>query len=99
MSKEHTNDEFNYESMQDSRSIVKYLEAVAQGFDSGRLLFCSGKNELLLKPQGMLQFLLKARRKDGQVKVSLKVSWKEERRSSKEPVELMIQTGEGAQDG
>jgi len=94
MSKERANDEFTYESMQDTRSIVKYLEAVAQGFDSGRLLFCSGKNELLVKPSGLLQFLLKARRKDGQVKVNIKVSWKEDRHKGKETSPLLIQPGE-----
>lgn len=77
MTKNKNLNSFEYESVQDTGSIVKYLESLAQGFESGRLLFCSGKKELILKPQGLLNFAVKSKRKDGQVKVELKIGWKE----------------------
>jgi amphi-Trp domain-containing protein len=86
MSRTKTTDDFSYESTQDSRSIVKYLQALGEGFDSGRLLFVSGTDEMILKPRGLLQFVLKARRKDGKVKVSAEISWKE-RKSAKDSEE------------
>lgn len=70
-------DEFEHESIQDVASIVKYLEAITQGFQTGRLLFCAGKKELVLKPQGTLKFAVQAKRKGDRVKFSLNVGWNE----------------------
>ena len=69
--------EFQHESMQDPESVIHYLEALSEGFRAGRLLFCWGKNEMVLKPQSLLDFGVKARRKDGRVKVTLRIAWKE----------------------
>jgi len=69
--------EFEYESLQDTESIVTYLESIAAGFRTGRLLFCWGDQEMVLRPEGLLDFEVKARRKDGRVKVDLRIGWKE----------------------
>jgi amphi-Trp domain-containing protein len=69
--------EFEYESLQDTDSIVAYLETIAAGFRTGRLLFCWGDQEMVLRPGGLLDFEVKARSKDGRVKVDLQISWKE----------------------
>lgn len=69
--------EFEHESLQDPESIAKYLEAIEQGFRSGRLLFCSGDRELVLKPHGLLAFAVKAKRRNGRVRITLEVDWKD----------------------
>jgi amphi-Trp domain-containing protein len=82
--------EFEHESIQDPESVVHYFEALGRGFEAGRLLFCWGKKELVLKPNSLLSFGVKARRKDGEVKVSLKISWKEPEKIEAEKEPLII---------
>lgn len=94
MSKSKSPSEFTFESLQDSESIVTYLEAVAKGFKNSHLLFCSGKQELLLYPQGLLRFAVRAKRKDGQVKVGLEVSWRESGTQQPPEQKLVISAGE-----
>ncbi len=90
--------EFQHQSIQDPGSIVEYLEALASGFRSGRLLFCSGKKELILKPHGLLKFAVKAKNKDASTKVTLTVSWKDGRRSLADTESLKIDSSPDADD-
>ena len=72
-------DEFKHESLQDCDSIVKYLSAISEGFQSGQLMLANGDNrQMVIRPTGLLRLDLKARRKDGRIKLSVKVSWKEQ---------------------
>ena len=84
--------EFGHRSIQDPGSIVAYLEALASGFRNGRLLFCSGKRELILKPQGLLKFAVKAKNKGGSTKVVFTVAWKNGRRKLAESEPFTIES-------
>jgi len=70
--------EFRHESLQDCESIVKYLKALMEGFESGHLQLANGGEPIVLEPTGLLKLDLKARRKDDRNKLSIKVSWKDE---------------------
>ncbi|MBD3403903.1 amphi-Trp domain-containing protein [candidate division GN15 bacterium] len=71
--------EFKHESLQDCDTIVKYLNAIGEGFQSGHLTLANGDGrEMEVRPSGLLKLDLKARRKDGRIKLSLKVTWKEQ---------------------
>jgi amphi-Trp domain-containing protein len=84
--------EFDHESLQDTESIGKYLEALANGFRSGTLQFSSGKKAIRLTPTGLLELSLKVKRKSGEARLNLNVAWKEpKKRKAEEP--LKIQTG------
>jgi amphi-Trp domain-containing protein len=96
MTKAKSPTEFDYDSLQDPESIGTYLDALSKGFNSGRLLFCAGKHEMLLHPQGLLKFAVSAKRKDGQVKLNLDVSWKERKRKKTE--EKLVIRSNGAED-
>ncbi|MBA4356383.1 MAG: amphi-Trp domain-containing protein [Humidesulfovibrio sp.] len=67
---------FVFESVQDAASIRKYLEAVMEGLDKGRLVVTTGAEEFVLEPAGLLNFTVKARRLGGQGRLSLAISWK-----------------------
>ncbi len=73
-------DSFTYESIQDREMIAKYLEALNEGFATGKLLFGSKHKQMNLEPQGLIRFDVVGRRKDGQIKLKLKFSWKEEKK-------------------
>jgi amphi-Trp domain-containing protein len=86
--------EFDHESLQDTESIGKYLEALAAGFRTGALQFSSGKKAIRLRPSGLLELSLKVKRKSGHARLHLNVAWREPKKEKKsdEPP-LKIQTG------
>ncbi|MEW6262063.1 MAG: amphi-Trp domain-containing protein [Thermodesulfobacteriota bacterium] len=70
-------DRFKHESLEDSESIVKYLNALREGFEKGVLLFSSESKRLTIKPHGLINFDMEARRKGDDIKVTLKFRWSE----------------------
>ncbi len=72
-----TDEEFIFESLQDKESIAKFLDALNNGFSKGKLMLGSKKKSLLLEPQGIIKFDVEGKRKNGQIKLKLKFSWKE----------------------
>jgi amphi-Trp domain-containing protein len=76
MAKEKESD-FRHESLQDSVSIEKYLEALNGGFSSGQLKFSNEDGEIVLKPNGLVNFEVRASRRNDRAKLTLKFSWKD----------------------
>jgi amphi-Trp domain-containing protein len=74
-----TIDEFKHESLQDSQTIAKYLEALKEAFRTGVLEFSDDRGRLQLQPSGLLGFEIDAKKKGGQVKIKLKFAWREDR--------------------
>lgn len=85
--------EFYHDSLQDTASIGKYLEALAEGFQSGNLEFSSGKKAIRMHPSGLLELSLKAKRKNGEARLRLEVAWKEPKRRKESQPPLKIQPG------
>lgn len=69
--------EFRHESLQDNQSIIKYLDALLEGFKKGELTFKQPPDFIVLNPEGLIQLEIKAQRKTSKSKLSLKFSWKE----------------------
>lgn len=69
---------FKHQSMQDPQSIVRYLAALKDGFGSGALVFSTNGKRLVLKPQGLVNLEVEAKRKGEGIKLSLKFRWNEE---------------------
>lgn len=82
-------DEFRHESIQDTESIRNYLQALLDGFENGRILFGTRKKKLILEPHGLLNLSVKARRKNKEVKVSVKISWVEDKDSREAGQDLL----------
>lgn len=88
--------EFRFESLQDSESIAKYLEALKEGFSNGRILLGNQQKKMILEPDGLLKFDVKAKRKRDKIKLSIICTWKEsgeERKPNDEA--LTIETTNG----
>jgi len=84
-------DEFKHESIQDTELIIKYLKALTEGFQNGKLLFGTRQKKFILEPNGLLRMGVSAKRKDRKVKINLKVSWtegKEGKDLSLDPLEI-----------
>jgi len=68
---------FKHESLQDTASILAYLDALRESFAKGALVLTSKEKELVLQPKGLIRFDIEAKRKDSQRKLTLKFSWKD----------------------
>jgi amphi-Trp domain-containing protein len=69
--------EFEYESMQSRESIQTFLQSLLDGFANQCISLKSDRDEIILSPQELLNFTIKARRKGLKNKLTLKISWKE----------------------
>lgn len=67
---------FEYDSYQDNESIMKYLQALQDGFENKRLVFTSENREIVLKPEDIVRFAVRAVQKEGKSKIEIKISWK-----------------------
>ncbi len=86
-----SDERFKHESMQDTESILKYLDALRSGFETGQIVFSSKTNEVILEPEGLVQFELDAKKKGNRRKLILKFSWKEESEETVKDDSLMIE--------
>lgn len=86
-------DEFRFESMQDRRSIEKYLNALMAGFLNGKIILGNQDQRMVLHPDGLIKLEVKAKKKGDRVKLTLISSWKESKEDKKPPKdELIIET-------
>lgn len=69
-------EKFEFESLQDSKSIKSFLESLTEGLERGRIELSTNGEEILLTPQSLLRFKVKAKRKKGESQIALKISWK-----------------------
>ena len=67
---------FVFESMQDAASIRTYMEAVMDGLAGGRLEVSAGEQQFTLEPAELLTFTVRARKRGGEGRLSLTISWR-----------------------
>ncbi|WP_027184519.1 amphi-Trp domain-containing protein [Desulfovibrio inopinatus] len=70
-------DRFKYESLQDRKNMAEYLRALADGFDSGHIVFTRKDAELIMSPLGLVEFVVEAKNREGRMKLNLKFGWRE----------------------
>jgi len=70
---------FEFDSVQDEKSIQAFLAALTDGFGKGRVVLRSDSEEITLNPGALVSFSVKAKRKDGESKMTIKISWKDAR--------------------
>jgi amphi-Trp domain-containing protein len=90
---------FSYESVQDRETIVRYLTALAEGFEAGTLTFHWKDKEVVFRPDGLLTFSMEAKRKESQHKLTFKIGWTEGRARPSESGPLVIGRGGPSEDG
>lgn len=67
--------DFTFSLLCSADKIAEHLEALAQAVRKGDVVFQSGKKELLLKPDGEIDFFLKAYRQGPRNKISFDIKW------------------------
>lgn len=81
---------FKHESLEDSKSIVKYLQALQEGFEKEALLFASDNRRLVVNPSGLINMEVEAKRKGDDIKLTLHFRWSEDdsRDTKKQPLNI-----------
>jgi amphi-Trp domain-containing protein len=74
--------QFEFESYEDTESVQRYLQSLLDGFRNGRITLNSDKECVVLSPRGLIQFQVKVEKKSRQNKLSLKLYWKEAERAA-----------------
>lgn len=69
---------FRHDSLQDTKSIGKILQAVTEGIDKGKLVFSDEDDKIVMKPDGLLELKLTASQEDNRQRVNIRISWQEE---------------------
>jgi len=71
---------FEFDSVQDPKSIQDFLLALTEGFAKGRIVMRSEAEEIVLSPSALMGFSVKAKRKDNESKINIKIVWKDTRK-------------------
>jgi len=72
--------QFKYASVEDRVSVVKFLEALSQGFSEGMLVLSLDDKQIELEPGEILDFEVSAKWNDDEARVIMKIAWKEKTR-------------------
>ena len=70
--------EFQHESLQDRRSVVKYLEALAEGIRNGTINLSNQGGDISLTPEGLMNFEIRASHRRDRATFSIRCTWKQD---------------------
>jgi len=68
---------FEHESIQDKHSIQQFFNTLVDGIEKGRIILSAEKDQTLLAPAELIRFSIKAKKKNGKSKLSIKLTWKD----------------------
>jgi len=70
-------EKFVFDSLQDARTIGDFIETLRLGFEKGQLTLSSGEEQIQLAPRGLLSFSVKAKKKNDESKITIRIAWKD----------------------
>jgi amphi-Trp domain-containing protein len=73
------NDTFKYHTAADPAELARYLAVLAEGVKAGAMTVAEGHMSFTINPRGLIDMGIKVRRQQGRTRVSLELSWAEER--------------------
>lgn len=74
---------FQHESLEDGKSISAYLQAVREGFAQGTLRLSDQDGAIVLQPDGLVNFEVRATQRRGRAKLTMTFSWREADKAEK----------------
>lgn len=73
------NNRFEFETIQDPAALRDQLASILDGLAKGRLTLATEDQEIVLVPGPLLKVSVKAKRKDDESRLSVKITWKDVR--------------------
>ena len=77
-------DKFVFDSLQDSDTIKDFLSSLTDGFDKKSITLSTNGDEIELTPNGLLSFMVKAKKKGSSNRLSIKIAWKDSHKGKKD---------------
>lgn len=68
--------EFTVELLGDRAMVIKYLEALREGFADSRIILGSKKTQLVFEPNELINLKIKGSCQNGENKISVKIYWR-----------------------
>lgn len=81
---------FEHESLQDRDSILRYLHAIGEAIQQGKVSLASNSTKFVLETPPLLKFDVRARQKSDSAQIVLKISWKKPKKGSGLHVEPLV---------
>jgi amphi-Trp domain-containing protein len=75
--------QFSHDSLQDANSIKAILKAITNGLGKGKVVLSDDSDEIILKPEGLLNLKVSASQDEDRSSLTLRVSWHADRDVSK----------------
>jgi amphi-Trp domain-containing protein len=66
---------FDHESLQDRKSIKRYLKAITDGMSKGSLSLSNGTADTKLEPDGLIRLRVEVNRPSGRCELTIKMDW------------------------
>lgn len=76
---------FHYESVRDAETLKPFLKALSEAFAAGEVRLSMRDEEIVLRPEGLINFVVEAKSKDGRCKLNVKFAWREGASETEEP--------------
>lgn len=74
----HGKSSFRHDSIQDAETIRDILKSVTDGLKAGKLTFSDDGDEIVMRPQGLLNLKLTATQEEGRERVNIRLTWQVE---------------------
>jgi len=66
---------FRHESLQDAKTIAELLKSITKGMGKGRLTFTDEDGEIVLEPEGLLNFKVTAEKEEMRHRLNIRITW------------------------
>ncbi|MES9833078.1 MAG: amphi-Trp domain-containing protein [Candidatus Thiodiazotropha sp. LLP2] len=83
---------FRHESIQDRTSIQSLLKSITQGIGKGSLVLSDDEDEMVLKPDGLLQLKVTASQDTDKHRLNLRITWTADEGEGKKQKKLKVKT-------
>jgi len=87
-------DMFEHVSLQDRKSIKKYLKAVTEGVGNGMLSLADNDGDITLSPEGLIRLNVRVRRLRERRELHIMLDWKEQDDSATDDSGTLIITAD-----
>jgi amphi-Trp domain-containing protein len=81
---------FRHDSLQDRRSLRKILDAISDGFESGKLRFSDEEGKIEMIPEELLELKLTASQEGGRQRLNIRISWQEPEKKKRNKTRLTV---------
>ena len=81
---------FRHQSLQDEKSIQAILKSIANGIAKGKITFSDEDEEIVMRPEGLLDLKLTATQEENRNRFNIRISWQVEDSREKKKKSLSV---------